>query len=112
MDTYIINKNGYRMYTGIVNRHYENGDIYIGRGTKWGNPFRVGIDGTRDEVISKYKDYVLAAPLLMKSLNELAGKILMCSCRPLRCHGDVLKELLEENEGAPDQGTDHGLGHR
>jgi hypothetical protein len=73
--------------------HY---DVYIGRPSKWGNPFEIGIDGTRQEVISKYRDYVLDTKALMDALLELEGKILGCWCHPLPCHGDVLVELVRK----------------
>jgi hypothetical protein len=70
--------------------------VYIGRPSKWGNPFEIGIDGTRQEVISKYRDYVLDTKALMDALLELEGKILGCWCHPLPCHGDVLVELVRK----------------
>ena len=32
--------------------------VYIGRPSKWGNPFVIGKDGTREEVIAKFKNYI------------------------------------------------------
>lgn len=68
-------------------------DVYIGRPSKWGNPFVIGKDGTRDDVVRKYKEWVLKQPHLMASLEELTGKTLACWCSPAACHGDVLVEL-------------------
>jgi len=68
-------------------------DVYIGRPSKWGNPFSIGKDGTRIEVIVKYREYLLQNEELMKSLPELKGKVLGCWCAPLACHGDILAEL-------------------
>ncbi len=70
-------------------------DVYIGRPSKWGNPFVVGRDGTREDVIKKYREYLLSNPDLMKALPELRGKVLGCWCAPLACHGDVLERLSE-----------------
>ncbi len=81
--------------TRVVHCKREPYDVYIGRPSKWGNPFRMGADGTRDEIIAKYRDYVRSRPDLMASLGELRGKVLGCWCRPLPCHGDVLVELIE-----------------
>ena len=68
--------------------------VYIGRPSLWGNPFRVGRDGSRDEVIAKYREYLFSRPELMKAAeDELAGKNLTCWCHPLKCHGDVLLEV-------------------
>jgi len=85
------------MTTRVVNMRKEKYDIYIGRPSKWGNPFIIGKDGTREQVIEKYKDYVLNSPDLLKHLPELKGKTLGCFCKPLACHGDVLVKLLEDN---------------
>jgi hypothetical protein len=74
----------------------EKYDVYIGRPSIWGNPFIIGRDGTREEVIEKYRDYVLNSPDLLSRLPTLHGKILGCFCAPLPCHGDVLLELLEK----------------
>ena len=75
-------------------------DVYIGRNpkygdTKWGNPFRIGPDGDRDEVIAKYEAWIVQQPELMAALPELKGKILGCHCVPERCHGEVLLKLLQ-----------------
>lgn len=69
-------------------------DIYIGRPSIWGNPYVIGKDGTREEVIQKYKEYVLNSPELLSQLSSLEDKILGCWCAPLPCHGDVLLELI------------------
>ena len=66
-------------------------DIYIGRPSKWGNPFTIGKDGTREEVIEKYRDW-LTEDMKVMAREELRGKILGCWCSPLACHGDVLAE--------------------
>lgn len=78
----------------VVHCKKEPYDIYIGRPSKWGNPFIIGKDGTREEVIQKYKEWVLSKPDLLSSLSELKGKVLGCWCSPLACHGDVLIELM------------------
>lgn len=69
------------------------GAVYIGRPSKWGNPFVIGTHGTREEVVKLYRDYVLASPALMAALHELRGRDLVCWCAPCACHGDVLLEL-------------------
>ena len=71
-------------------------DIYIGRGSKWGNPYKIPQDGDRDTVIQKYEDYIRDRPGLLDSLPELRGKVLGCWCKPKPCHGDVLIKLLKE----------------
>ena len=72
--------------------------VYIGRPSRWGNPFKVGRDGCRAEVIAKYREYLISRPELMKAAkDELAGKDLACWCHPLGCHGDVLVEVANAN---------------
>lgn len=73
----------------------EECDVNIMRPSKWGNPYIIGPHGDRDRVIERYREYVMASPELMASLEELRGKRLGCCCVPLACHGDVLVELLE-----------------
>ncbi len=68
-------------------------DVYIGRPSKWGNPFEIGVDGTREEVIVKYREYLLSNKNLMDSLSELRGKTLGCWCKPQPCHGDVIVDV-------------------
>ena len=66
------------------------GAVYVGRPSKWGNPFVIGRHGTRDQVIDKYERWLLQQPDLMKSLSDLKGKDLVCHCAPSRCHADIL----------------------
>jgi hypothetical protein len=67
--------------------------VYVGRPSKWGNTFVIGRDGTREEVIAKYSDWILRQPALMAARHELRGKNLVCWCAPQRCHAEVLIEL-------------------
>ena len=83
--------------TLVVNLRKKAYDVYIGRGSKWGNQFKIGPDGTREDVIEKYRKYILNKPELLKSLHELKGKTLGCYCKPLACHGDILVELAERS---------------
>ena len=82
--------------TTVVNRRDEPYDVYIGRPTRWGNPFQIGRDGTRAEVIAKYEVWLHTQDHLMSSLLELKGKALGCWCKPEACHGDVLARLADE----------------
>ena len=82
--------------TKVVHCKKEPYDIYIGRGSIWGNPFYIGKDGTREEVISKYEIYIMSHPELIKRLPEIAGKILGCWCKPKACHGDILVKMIED----------------
>jgi hypothetical protein len=67
--------------------------VYVGRPSKWGNPFVIGRDGSRDQVIAKYCAWIVRQPALVAALHELRGKDLVCWCAPERCHADVLMEL-------------------
>jgi hypothetical protein len=85
-------------------------DIYIGRrwgefkeDSIWHNPFHLGKDGSRAEVIAKYRAYILGRPDLLALLPTLKGKVLGCWCHPQECHGDVLVELIEGAPEAPAQ---------
>lgn len=82
----------------VVHCKDEQYDIYIGRGrgSKWGNPFVIGKDGTRDEVIEKYREWIQKQPHLMAEIHKLHGKTLGCWCGKQRCHGEVLLELAAE----------------
>ena len=90
-------------------------EVYIGRkfggydSSKWHNPFTVAKTkgatvaektAAHQEAVDAYRTYLLANPELLKDLPELRGKKLLCWCDPLPCHGNVLKELLEQADNA------------
>ena len=80
----------------VLNRKVSGvpkGAVYVGRPSKWGNPFVIGKHGTRDEVVAKCRVHLLGNRELMAALPELRGKDLVCWCAPCACHGDVLVEL-------------------
>lgn len=78
-------------------------DVRIDRRTKWGNPFKIGKDGSRADVIAKYRGWILhgAGQHLLDDLHELKGKRLGCHCAPAACHGDVLAELADNLQPVP-----------
>ena len=80
----------------VVHCKKEKFDVYIGRPSKWGNPFIIGVHGDRDHVVKLYEEYILSKPDLIKDLPELKGKILGCWCSPFICHGDILIKLIKE----------------
>ena len=91
------------MKTTIVNCSRDEYDVYIGRPSKWGNPFSHKPSSLAEikvatvfEAIDKYRDWIKTQQHLIDSLEELRGKRLGCWCRPKICHGDVLLELLGE----------------
>jgi hypothetical protein len=72
-------------------RHSNSpGCVYVGRPSKWGNPYRIGCDGDRAEVIRKYRRYLFHQPDLLAALPELTGQQLGCWCKPQPCHADIL----------------------
>ena len=80
----------------VLNRRVDGvpaGAVYIGRGSKWGNPFVIGRDGDRAEVIAKYERWLRGQRHLLRVLDELRGRDLVCFCAPLACHGDLLRRL-------------------
>ena len=78
----------------------ECNDIYIGRGSKWGNPFKIGEHGNREQVIKLYEEYLNNSDLL-RDLKQLKGKNLVCFCSPKPCHGDILLRKLGEAQASP-----------
>lgn len=72
-------------------------DVYIGRPSKWGNPFPL-TRFSRSEAIQKYSEWIVTQPELINSLYELRGKRLGCWCKPAACHGDVLVNLIKDLE--------------
>lgn len=82
--------------TKIVNITVDPHQIFVGRPSIWGNPFVIGRDGIRSEVIEKYYWYVKNNSYLMSRIHELKGKILGCYCKPKSCHGDMLIKIIEE----------------
>ena len=84
--------------------HY---DVYVGRGSKWGNPFshkpspRIYgkyLARSREEAIEKYAEWIRTQRHLMAALPELKGKVLGCWCKPKPCHGDILLALANKEE--------------
>jgi hypothetical protein len=92
----------------VINLHRDElGDaVYVGRanrrrglaGSAFGNPYFEGRDGTREQVIELYRQWLLEQPALLDRLHELRGRRLACWCKPLACHGDVLAELVDADE--------------
>jgi hypothetical protein len=83
------------MATKVVHCKHEPYDVYIGRPSKWGNPFEIGKDGTREDVIEKYREWIITQPSLLASLYTLKDRTLGCWCKPKLCHGDILAELAD-----------------
>ncbi len=76
-------------------------DVYVGRGngSPYGNPYKIGVHGTRGDVIDLFRSYLRSNPALVERIRrELKGKRLGCFCKPLPCHGDVLAAVADGAE--------------
>lgn len=80
----------------------ENKKRFPQRDSLFANPFKVGKDGTREEVIQKYREYIYQqlnkGKITKEDIKSLKGKKLGCWCYPEECHGNVLVEILENLE--------------
>lgn len=87
-------------------REHAPGFVYVGRAaprlglpeSPFANPFRIGPDGGRSDVIQRYRSWILGRPDLLYRLPELRGRPLACWCAPEACHGDVLAALVDADE--------------
>lgn len=88
--------------TKVINirqtRNWKDKANFIGRGSIFGNPFKIGKDGDRDEVIEKYREYFYAKLAKEKQFREavlmLRFQDVACYCAPKKCHGDIIVEFL------------------
>jgi hypothetical protein len=73
------------------------GAALVARPSRWGNPYRVGVDGTATEVVAAYERWLRHQPQLLAQLPVLRGRRLACYC-PLDqpCHADVLARLAND----------------
>ena len=74
-------------------------DVYIGRGTIWGNPYQIGPNGDREEVIRKFsydfdRGFLKFSDNLEQNISKLRGKVIACHCKPYPCHGDVIAAYI------------------
>lgn len=85
----------------VYNRHHKNYPleaVYIGRGTLYGNPYDLETYGSREKVMRLYIQYIEDNPELKERIiNDLKGKNLLCSCKPLACHGDYLLKICNSD---------------
>ena len=98
------------MVPKVVHCKKEPFDVYVGRGSKWGNPFThkqgttaLWVVSSREEAVARFEDWVKQQPALIASLPELRGKTLGCWCAPQSCHGDVLMRLANLTEHQEDE---------
>lgn len=89
-----------RVLNKYKKKHKDVPAINIMRPSKYGNPYILNKHGTRDEVVAKYKEYVLrqiaTGKWSVQELADLHGQNLLCCCKPKLCHGDVLIDVAEK----------------
>jgi hypothetical protein len=87
----------------VLNKYKDkmnSNSVYIGRPSRFGNPFVIGKDGDREAVIMKYEKWLRSNPSLIEDMVvNLKGKDLVCYCSPQACHGDVILKIIEEVVG-------------
>ena len=90
--------------TTVVNKYQASYDVYIGRGSKWGNPYSMKnkSDKERNKVCDLYEEYFWVTNLCY-DVKELRGKTLGCFCKPKRCHGDFLADLANMDQEELDE---------
>ncbi|GHK04116.1 DUF4326 domain-containing protein [Streptomyces sp. NPDC003753] len=111
MTTKVINLKGRLQEYGPRLEHAPRNVVYVGRRLTRGgwdlpqhplyNPFQIDTpkkkhDGTREEVMAKYRDHLMGRPDLLALVPELRGKTLACWCAPELCHGDILAEVADK----------------
>ena len=107
-------------YTNLEDWMRDLNNEYIGRGrvvfikneetgkreripekaSEFANPFKIGKDGTREEVIKKYEKYIMDKVENEEGMKEklitMKNKKLGCWCKPEPCHGDVLLSIVNK----------------
>ena len=84
--------------TCVVNVRHQKCDFYGARPSFIGNPFLIGRDGTREEVIEKYREWFrkkLTDSVFRDKVLSLKGKRLGCFCSPDLCHLNVVVNYIE-----------------
>ena len=95
-----------KVYNKAKDRNIPEDAVYVGRPSKWGNPFRIGefFAGktlTREDCIMLHSHLLHnsnAGTKLLNDIGELKGKDLVCWCAPLPCHADTLLKLANKEE--------------
>lgn len=84
--------------------------VYVGRPSPFGNPFVIGRDGSREEVVRKYEAWLMAQPdLVARAKEELVGRDLVCWCAPRACHADILMRIANGLELPGCEGTGYTM---
>lgn len=80
----------------VLNRKIHGipaGAFYGGRGSIWGNPFVLGRDGDRREVIAKHEAWLRRQHHILRRLGDIRGLDGVCFCAPQACHLDLVVRL-------------------
>lgn len=87
--------------TTVVHCKKHEYDQLVDRTTILGNPFRIGIDGTREECIAKYELYARERMkhdlVFAQAIWKCRGKRIACWCSPLACHGEVIARIADQD---------------
>ncbi len=87
-----------RVYNKRRPREVPKDAVYVGRPSRWGNPYRVSKTKTRDRSIREFQTYAELKDFYEPDwLEPLRGKDLVCWCSPLPCHADVLLRMANED---------------
>jgi hypothetical protein len=101
--TTVVNMAGHRNDPDFADVVYVGRAMYRGgwrlAGSPLASPYRVGRDGTRQEVVARYRDFLLGRPDLLALLPDLRGRRIGCWCAPEACHADVIAELADAGLG-------------
>jgi hypothetical protein len=95
LEEWINDKNN--VYIGRAGIVFINGERFPKKNSLFCNPFKIDKDGTREEVLQKFENYIqhkLTDPLFKQEFLKLKDKTLGCWCKPDKCHGDILIKLL------------------
>ena len=99
MATEVVNLKGHRDDPRFADVVYVGRPMYRGGwqlpGSPLANPFRPGRDGSREDVVARYRLYILGRPDLLKLLPDLRERRLGCWCAPEPCHAQVIAELAD-----------------
>lgn len=86
-----------KVYNERIDKYIPDSAVYIGRPSKWGNPFRIGDGYGREGAVEAFRKFMESHPDKCNEARwELKGKDLVCWCSPLPCHGDILLKIANE----------------
>jgi hypothetical protein len=89
------------MATTVVNKRTHKptaNDVYVGRPSAFGNPFRLTQERYRGECINAYTDWIMQPAqeaLRVRMKRELRDKTLVCWCAPRKCHADIIAWIVD-----------------